>query len=81
MLDDKAEMRDLLIHHIGYEPRLEHGKSAAKTEDNHTCKRWVSSWRAWNPPLKRLKKIDRGLAHEECAKLLCPITVDWADEM
>lgn len=36
---------------------------------------------AWNPPLSRESKLGRGLSHPECSKLLCPIDVDWDDEM
>ncbi|KAB5587590.1 hypothetical protein CTheo_8971 [Ceratobasidium theobromae] len=61
-----------LVHH-----RLEHHKSAAKTEDNRTFKVSLPQWQAWNPPLSCESKLGRGLSHPECTRLLCPIDVDW----
>lgn len=61
--------------------RLERHKSAAKTEDNRAFKVSSPKWMAWNPPLSRESKLGRGLSHPECSKLLCPIDVDWDDEI
>ncbi|KAG8699805.1 hypothetical protein FRC08_005095 [Ceratobasidium sp. 394] len=60
--------------------RLDDGKRAARTEDNHTLKRAIPKWRRWSPPLKDASKRDRGLNHPECAMLLAPISVDWSKE-
>ncbi|CUA77218.1 hypothetical protein RSOLAG22IIIB_12623 [Rhizoctonia solani] len=58
--------------------RLDNGKTAAKTEDNRTFKTQIPKWHTWDPLLS-LNKNERGLQHMECARLLCPITVDWDD--
>ncbi|KAG9077034.1 hypothetical protein FRC06_009135 [Ceratobasidium sp. 370] len=60
--------------------RLNHGKDAARTEDNHTLKQAVVRWRKWDPPLERDSKRGRGLNHPECAMLLAPISVDWDND-
>ncbi|KAG8735631.1 hypothetical protein FRC10_010336 [Ceratobasidium sp. 414] len=64
----------------GVRSRLDDGKSAARTEDNHTLKHALPKWMIWNPPLKPNSKSDRGLNHPECARRLAPISVDWNNE-
>ncbi|KAG8732737.1 hypothetical protein FRC10_000740 [Ceratobasidium sp. 414] len=60
--------------------RLDDGKSAARTEDNHTLKHALPKWMNWNPPLRPNSKSDRGLNHLGCARHLAPISVDWNNE-
>ncbi|KAG8705414.1 hypothetical protein FRC08_001681 [Ceratobasidium sp. 394] len=56
---------------------LDTGKSAARSEDNHTLKNALPKWMKWDPPLKSKTKSDRGLHHLMCARALAPISVDW----
>lgn len=60
--------------------RLEGHKSSAKTEDHRTFKVSSPQWIVWNPPLSH-SKLGRGLTHPQCARLLCPIDVDWDSEI
>ncbi|EUC55939.1 hypothetical protein RSOL_145600, partial [Rhizoctonia solani AG-3 Rhs1AP] len=62
--------------------RLDKGKIAARTEDNHALKVNLPKWKCckWDPPLAPDSKDNRGLAHPQCAMLLAPISVDWSDE-
>ncbi|KDN33660.1 hypothetical protein RSAG8_13249, partial [Rhizoctonia solani AG-8 WAC10335] len=62
--------------------RLEKGKCAARTEDNHTLKTELPKWKScnWDPPLNPDTKHNRGLAHPQCAMLLAPISVVWENE-
>jgi len=61
--------------------QLERHRSSAKTEDHRIFKVSVPQWSAWDPPLSRQSKLGRGLAHPECAQLLCPIDVNWDSEI
>ncbi|KDN41260.1 hypothetical protein RSAG8_07529, partial [Rhizoctonia solani AG-8 WAC10335] len=62
--------------------RLEKGKCAARTEDNHMLKTELPKWKScnWDPPLNPDTKHNRGLAHPQCAMLLAPISVVWENE-
>ncbi|KAB5587641.1 hypothetical protein CTheo_8920 [Ceratobasidium theobromae] len=62
--------------------RLDKGRIATRTEDNHILKISLPRWKSckWNPPLDSGSKHDSGLAHPQCAMLLAPISVDWSDE-
>ncbi|CAE6433617.1 unnamed protein product [Rhizoctonia solani] len=52
------------------EMTFDYAKTTSRSEDN--------SWRTWNPPLPKGKK-GRGFAHPECQRMLCPISVNFAD--
>lgn len=38
----------------------------------------IGRWRKWDPPFPDV--AERGLNHVQCAFLLAPTTVDWANE-
>jgi hypothetical protein len=61
--------------------QLNDHRTAAKTEDHRIFKISLPLWQVWTPPLSRDSKLGRGMAHDECARYLCPAEVDWNDEV
>ncbi|CCO37221.1 hypothetical protein BN14_11375 [Rhizoctonia solani AG-1 IB] len=60
------------------EMTFDYAKTTSRAEDNSKFKKGVASWRTWSPPLPKGKK-GRGFAHPECQRMLCPISVNFAD--
>ncbi|EUC58745.1 hypothetical protein RSOL_273990 [Rhizoctonia solani AG-3 Rhs1AP] len=62
------------------EMTFDYSKTTSRAEDNSKFKKGISTWRTWNPPLPREKK-GRGFAHPECQRMLCPISVNFANPL
>ncbi|CCO35789.1 hypothetical protein BN14_09909 [Rhizoctonia solani AG-1 IB] len=60
------------------EMTFDYAKITSRAEDNSKFKKGVASWRTWSPPLPKGKK-GRGFAYPECQRMLCPISVNFAD--
>ncbi|CAE6513013.1 unnamed protein product, partial [Rhizoctonia solani] len=57
---------------------FDYSKTTSRAEDNSKFKKGIPTWRTWAPPLPEGKK-GRGFAHPECQRMLCPISVNFAD--
>ncbi|CAE6469479.1 unnamed protein product [Rhizoctonia solani] len=60
------------------EMTFDYSKTTSRAEDNSKFKKGIPTWRSWAPPLPEAKK-GRGFAHPECQRMLCPISVNFAD--
>ncbi|GAB1528550.1 hypothetical protein RhiTH_011744 [Rhizoctonia solani] len=60
------------------EMTFDYAKTTSRSEDNSKFKKGVVTWRVWSPPLPKGKK-GRGFSHPECQRMLCPISVNFAD--
>ncbi|KAG9076291.1 hypothetical protein FRC06_009585 [Ceratobasidium sp. 370] len=61
--------------------QLRTGQSDGKSEDMRKVKIVIGTWRNWDPPLPGPdEKVNRGLAHVECAYLLSDQSVNWENQ-
>ncbi|KAJ3502535.1 hypothetical protein NMY22_g18550 [Coprinellus aureogranulatus] len=61
------------------------GAAGARADDTKSLKSVVIDWitpegGVLHPPLSRNVKTDRGFYHNRTGELLCPATLDWADD-
>ncbi|KAJ3550552.1 hypothetical protein NMY22_g398 [Coprinellus aureogranulatus] len=71
------------IHYVA--DMLSKGSLGARADDTKSLKSVIIDWitppgGSLHPPLSRNVKTDRGFFHNATGELLCPATLDWADE-
>lgn len=56
---------------------LEVARSATRRSHASAVKDSIGNWHSFSPGLSKKKDEPRGWGHDECARLLCPPSIEW----